>query len=84
MRLITLKNIDDNKSAKVWLDSRFKGSWHNFDNFHEGDLVYNLHDLRGYNALNADSVLLKKCPHKEQTSIVEPEHIPDHDHDPLS
>lgn len=61
MRLITVKNIDDNKSAKIWLDSRWPQSWHNFDNYKEGDLVTNLHDISGYKGtLNADSVIPAK------------------------
>lgn len=70
-RLITVKNIDTGKSAKIWLDSRFARSFHKFDNFHEGDLVTNLKSIpnKPADTLNADNVQLTKCVHKKQIPI---------------
>lgn len=75
MRLVTVKNIDNNKTGKIWLDSRWKQSWHKFDNLNVGDLISNLHSIKGYkeDTLNADSlVITKRTTHKQSSLLDEP------------
>lgn len=79
MRLITLKDLDTGKSKKCWLDSRWKSSWNRVNPWHEGDLITNVVDLEGYDAVSIDNARVIKCIHDKQTSLVDAEQP----HEPL-